>query len=133
MTLDNNVCNIVFGGISGQGILKASEICALAALYEGYHVKKSEVHGMAQRSGSVESHVRYGSKVYSPLVYCGKADFLVCFHADEHLRLKSFLKQDGTDLTVYLEQALTAITNPRHLNTFLIGVLSVHLKIREKS
>jgi indolepyruvate ferredoxin oxidoreductase beta subunit len=131
--MKNNVCNIVFGGIGGQGILKASEICALAVLYDGYHVKKSEVHGMAQRGGSVESHVRFGSKVYSPLVSHGKADFLVCFHAEEHFRLKPFLKQGGKDLTVYLDKAREAVTNPRHLNTFLVGVLSEHLRIKEKS
>ena len=131
--MKNNVCNIVFGGIGGQGILKASEICALAAFYEGYHVKKSEVHGMAQREGSVESHVRFGRKVYSPLVSCRKADFLVCFHPDEHLRLKPFLKQGGKDLTAYLDKAEEKIANPRHLNTFLIGVLSTHLTIKEKS
>jgi indolepyruvate ferredoxin oxidoreductase beta subunit len=131
--MNNSVCNIVFGGIGGQGILKASEICAVAALYNRYHVKKSEVHGMAQRGGSVESHVRFGNKVYSPLVGFGKADFLVCFHKDEHSRLKPFLKENGTDLTIYLEQALVAITNPRHLNTFLVGVLSSYLPIKEDS
>lgn len=131
--MKNNVCNILFGGIGGQGILKASEICALAAFYEGYHVKKSEVHGMAQRGGSVESHVRFGSKVYSPLVSSGNADFLVCFHKDEHLRLKPFLKKDGKDLAVYLDKAQEKIENPRHLNTFLLGVLSAHLTLKEKS
>jgi len=131
--MKDSICNIVFGGIGGQGILKASEICALAALYDGYHVKKSEVHGMAQRGGSVESHVRFGKKVYSPLVCNGKADFLVCFHADEHYRLEPFLKKGGKDLTVYLDKAHEAITNPRNLNTFIIGVLSANLKIKEES
>ncbi len=129
----NSVCNIVFGGVGGQGILKASEICATAVLHDGYHVKKSEVHGMAQRGGSVESHVRFGRKVYSPLVETGNADYLVCFHQAEHQRLKPFLKQKGTDLTFYLPQALEAITNPRHLNTFLVGILSGYLDIKEEN
>ena len=78
--MNNRVYSITFGGIGGQGILKASEICSWAALYAGYHVKKSEVHGMSQRGGSVESHVRFGKRVYSPLVPAGGADVLVCFH-----------------------------------------------------
>ncbi|MBE0537394.1 MAG: indolepyruvate oxidoreductase subunit beta [Phycisphaerae bacterium] len=131
--MKRSVCNIVFGGIGGQGILKASEICATAALCEGHHVKKSEVHGMAQRGGSVESHVRFGDAVYSPLVGAGLADFLVCFHKDEHQRLRPFLKPGGTDLTDYLEPAARAITHPRHLNTFLVGALSARLGIGEES
>ena len=122
--------NITFGGTGGQGILKAAEICGWAAMLAGYHVKKSEVHGMAQRGGSVESHVRFGKKVFSPLVQQGGADLLVCFHPEEHDRLKAFLKPDGKDLFDYLEKAKTAIENPRHLNVFLVGVLSAYLPIR---
>jgi indolepyruvate ferredoxin oxidoreductase beta subunit len=122
--------NITFGGTGGQGILKASEICGWAAMFAGYHVKKSEVHGMAQRGGSVESHLRFGKKVFSPVVSTGGADLLVCFHPEEHERLKVFLKLDGIDLTTYLEKAKAAIENPRHLNTFLVGVLSAHLPIK---
>ena len=58
---------ILFYGIGGQGVLAAAEICARAALIEGHDVKKTEVHGMAQRGGSVESFVRFGTKVLSPL------------------------------------------------------------------
>src|SRR5512143_3007592 len=90
--------NITFGGTGGQGILKAAEICGWAAMLAGYHVKKSEVHGMAQRGGSVESHVRFGKKVFSPIVQEGTADVLLCFHPEEHDRLKAFLKPDGRDL-----------------------------------
>jgi len=78
--MSDQAFSITFGGVGGQGILKASEICGWAAMYAGYHVKKSEVHGMAQRGGSVESHLRFGKKVYSPLIPAGSADFLVCFH-----------------------------------------------------
>ena len=131
--MKNNVCNVVFGGVGGQGILTASEICALAALNDGYHVKKSEIHGMAQRGGSVESHVRFGSKVYSPLVTPGHADFLVCFHYEEIDRLKPFLKKDGINLAGYLDKAKDFIPDVRFLNVFLVGVLSGHLKIKEDS
>jgi len=129
--MDNKVQSITFGGIGGQGVLKASEICGWAALYAGYHIKKSEVHGMAQRGGSVESHLRFGKKVYSPLISTGGADFLVCFHRDEHPRLKTFLKKDGVDLAASLEKAQKAIDNPRCLNTCLVGILSTQLSIPE--
>jgi len=129
--MDNNVHSITFGGIGGQGVLKASEICGWAALYAGYHIKKSEVHGMAQRGGSVESHLRFGRRVYSPLITTGGADFLVCFHPDEHPRLKSFLKRGGVDLIAFLDRVEEAVDNPRCLNTCLVGVLSTHLSIAE--
>jgi indolepyruvate ferredoxin oxidoreductase beta subunit len=113
--------NITFGGIGGQGIIKASELVGWAAMYDGYHVKKSEVHGMSQRGGSVESHVRFGKKIFSPLIAMGEADFLLCFQGDEHYRLKPFLKEDGVDLVDYLKP------------TALVGVLSVFLPISDKS
>jgi indolepyruvate ferredoxin oxidoreductase beta subunit len=131
--MENMVYNITFGGVGGQGILKASEICSWAAMFDGFHVKKSEVHGMAQRGGSVESHVRFGKQVYSPLIVIGGADCLVCFHIEEHERLKAFLKPGGKDLIGYLDKAKAVIENPRHLNTFLVGVLSASLPISTDS
>lgn len=125
--------NVTFGGIGGQGIIKASELVGWAAMYEGFHVKKSEVHGMSQRGGSVESHVRFGKKIYSPLVGEGQADFLMCFHPDEHHRLEHFLKKDGVDLITYLEPLGEMIENPRHMNTALVGVLAAYLPISDKS
>ena len=130
--MKNQVYSITFGGIGGQGVLKASEICGWAAMFAGYHVKKSEVHGMSQRGGSVESHVRFGKRVFSPLVPAGGADFLVCFHQEEHPRLLGFLKPDGVDLTAYLEKAEKTVENPRGLNTCLVGVLSAKLPIKEE-
>lgn len=128
-----DVYNITFGGIGGQGIIKASELLGWAAMYDGWHVKKSEVHGMSQRGGSVESHVRFGKQVHSPLIGEGQADFLLCFQADEHERLRPFLKKGGVDLVEYLEKAQQMIENPRTLNTALMGVLSVYLPIRPAS
>ena len=125
--------NVTFGGIGGQGIIKASELVGWAAMYDGYHVKKSEVHGMSQRGGSVESHVRFGKKIYSPLIGPGQADFLLCFHADEHPRLVHFLKPGGADMVAYLKQVEAMVDNPRHVNTALMGVLSVFLPISEAS
>ena len=129
--MKKKVYSITFGGIGGQGILKASEICAWAALYAGFHVKKSEVHGMAQRGGSVESHVRFGRNVSSPLISIGGADFLVCFHHDEHERLKSFLAKEDGDLIEYLDKAQQMIDDPRCLNTCMVGALSAKLPIKQ--
>ncbi len=125
--------SVTFGGIGGQGIIKASELLGWAALYEGFRVKKSEVHGMSQRGGSVESHVRFGDCVYSPLLCAGEADFLLCFHPDEHARLKTFLKKTGTDLAGCLEKVQAIVEDPRCVNTALVGVLSAFLPISERS
>ncbi len=78
--------DLVFCGVGGQGVLLASEVVAEVALGAGLDVKKSEVHGMAQRGGSVFSHVRFGRVVYSPVIPLGKANFLVAFEELEALR-----------------------------------------------
>ncbi|MEJ5260202.1 MAG: 2-oxoacid:acceptor oxidoreductase family protein [Anaerohalosphaeraceae bacterium] len=130
MTRKQDVYNVTFGGIGGQGIITASELLGWAALYDGCCVKKSEVHGMSQRGGSVESHVRFGKQVYSPLVGIGQADFLLCFHPDEHTRLKPFLRKGGIDLMPYLEKVQQIADNPRAVNTGLMGVLATFLPIR---
>ena len=121
--------NVLFCGVGGQGVLTAAEICGVAAMGAGYHVKKSEVHGMAQRGGSVESHVRFGDTVYSPLISPGDADVLVCFNKGEGERLAHFLKPDGTDFAPYLEQFGGLGEDRRFLNTYLLGILSSFLPI----
>lgn len=83
--------NILFSGVGGQGILLASEIMAYALLSAGYDAKKSEVHGMAQRGGSVTAQLRYGDKVYSPLIEPGKADIQVAFEMMEAVRYLPYL------------------------------------------
>ena len=123
--------NILFCGIGGQGVLKASEVAAWAALYSGYHVKKSEVHGMSQRGGSVESHLRFGKEVFSPLIPKGSADYLVCFSREEHMSKKDFLKSGGRDLLPALEDAHRALKDKRCLNTFLLGRVSRYLGIKD--
>ena len=87
--------NILFSGVGGQGILLASELTAHAQLAAGFDVKKSEVHGMAQRGGSVEAHLRYGEKVYSPLIEPGCADILVAFEILEAVRYLPYLHKDS--------------------------------------
>ncbi len=87
--------NILFSGVGGQGILLASELTAYAQLDAGFDVKKSEVHGMAQRGGSVEAHLRYGGRVYSPLIEPGTADILVAFEILEAARYLPYLHKDS--------------------------------------
>lgn len=82
--------NIILAGVGGQGTILASEILSQVGLAAGYDVKKSEVHGMAQRGGGVESQVRWGEKVYSPLIEVGTADYLLGFELLETMR---WLKQ----------------------------------------
>lgn len=137
MTMNENkqdtVINVFFAGTGGQGVLKAAEVCGWAAILEGYHAKKSEVHGMAQRGGSVESHVRFGGEVFSPLIPRGTADFLVSFDKGEHDRLLPFMKKDGCDLIEALTDAEQNLNDRRYLNTYLLGVLSKHLSITVES
>ena len=90
-----NVFNIVIAGVGGQGVLMASKVLAESALACGMDVKQNEVHGMAQRGGSVISFVRIGEKVYSPVVMPGAADILISFEPLEALRYVHYLKPDG--------------------------------------
>ena len=91
----NNIKSILLTGVGGQGVLTASEILSDALIDEGYDVKKAEVHGMSQRGGSVNSHLRYGEKVYSPLIEEGTADVILSFEILEAIRFSKYLKDDG--------------------------------------
>ena len=90
--------NVFLAGVGGQGILLASEVLCEAFLLSGYDVKKSEVHGMAQRGGAVTTHLRFGKKVYSPLIEPGTADLLVAFEKMEALRFAHYLSAGGAAL-----------------------------------
>jgi indolepyruvate ferredoxin oxidoreductase, beta subunit len=85
------VTNVLLAGVGGQGVLLGSEILAEVAALAGNDVKKSEVHGMAQRGGSVVSHLRYGAEVFSPLIPRGAADYFVSFERLETLRYLDYL------------------------------------------
>ncbi len=93
--MKNNNKNIVICGVGGQGIILASNVLCYTAFLEGYDVKKSEVHGMAQRGGSVITHVRFGKKIYSPLIEKGGADFILAFEKLEALRYADYLDKNG--------------------------------------
>ena len=88
----STVTNVLLAGVGGQGVLLGSEVLAEVASLAGFAVKKSEVHGMAQRGGSVVSHLRFGAEVFSPLISRGAADFLVSFERLETLRYLDFLR-----------------------------------------
>lgn len=88
--------NILFVGVGGQGTISASNLLSAALIDLGYDVKMSEVHGMAQRGGSVSTQVRYGENVHSPLIEKGTADYIVSFEKSESGRWLGFLKDNGT-------------------------------------
>ena len=96
MTTDTT--NILLSGVGGQGIILASTIISLAAMQSGHDVKNNEVHGMAQRGGSVVCQIRFGKKVFSPLIKKGSADFLIALEKLEALRFADYLNEDGVAL-----------------------------------
>ncbi len=91
--------NIMIVGVGGQGSLLASKLLGQLLLKRGYDVKVSEVHGMSQRGGSVVTYVRFGDRVYSPVIDKGEADYVVSFEALEAARCLPFLKKDGIIVT----------------------------------
>jgi indolepyruvate ferredoxin oxidoreductase beta subunit len=93
--MSKQIKNILLVGVGGQGILLASEILSEAAMLAGFDVKKSEIHGMSQRGGSVVSHVRYGREVFSPIVPEGEGDILFGFELMEACRSLPLIKPDA--------------------------------------
>lgn len=93
--MSTDIKNILIVGVGGQGTLLTSRIIAQVAVQLGYDVKVSEVHGMAQRGGSVVSQVRYGEKVYSPIIKKGDADIILAFEKIEAARWLDYLKPNG--------------------------------------
>lgn len=94
--MKNDVVTVLFAGVGGQGVVLSSEILARAAMLSGLDVKKTEVHGVAQRGGTVMSHVRFGNRVYSPLSSVGSVDILIALEKLEGLRFSHYLKNGGT-------------------------------------
>ena len=106
--MKNKVTSVMMCGVGGQGILLAAEVTARAAILAGWQVKANEVHGMAQRGGSVVANVRYGQEVFNPLVEAGTADALLSLEAIEALRQHTMLKPGG--LAVVSRQRVVPIT-----------------------
>lgn len=91
--------NIMIVGVGGQGTILASKILGTLLMNKGYDVKVSEIHGMSQRGGSVVTYVRYGDKIYSPLIDKGEADYILSFELLEAARYCEYLKKDGKIIT----------------------------------
>jgi len=124
----DKVINVVIAGLGGQGVLKASDILADAAFRHGMDVKKSELHGMSQRGGSVASDVRFGERVFSPMVPRGQADYLVLLEADQLEPNLHIMRQGG----VVLQPSLIdqgRLNSRRSVNIAMLGVLSQYLGI----
>ena len=140
--------NIMIVGVGGQGTLLTSRILGGLAIAGGYDVKLSEVHGMAQRGGSVVTFVRYGDKVAEPIVEEGQADVIIAFERLEALRYAHFLKKDGALIindwridpmpvvigaAQYPENIIETlgeekkIGNPRVFNLIVLGVAAQHM------
>jgi indolepyruvate ferredoxin oxidoreductase beta subunit len=119
--------NVVIAGLGGQGVLKASDILADVVFGAGLDVKKSELHGMSQRGGSVSSDVRFGERVFSPMVPQGEADFLVVIAEDQVPVNIASLGQGG----VLIEPSQideSRLPNKKSINVALLGILSRHLQ-----
>jgi len=130
MRMRDSVTNVVIAGLGGQGVLKASDILADAAFRAGFDVKKAEVHGMSQRGGSVNSDVRFGARVFSPMVPFGEADYLVVLAPDQLENNRGCLKTGG----VLIEPSMVdagLLENKRSFNVAMIGRLSRHLDLPE--
>jgi len=127
---DNSVVNVVVAGLGGQGVLKASGILADVAFRAGLDVKKSEIHGMSQRGGSVSSDVRFGERVFSPMVPTGEADFLVVLAQSQVEVARPMLKAGGTLIQPGLVDA-ARLANKKSLNVALLGALARHLDLAD--
>jgi indolepyruvate ferredoxin oxidoreductase beta subunit len=124
------VTNIVIAGLGGQGVLTASDIVADVALHAGQDVKKSELHGMSQRGGSVASDVRFGREVFSPMVPAREADFLVAVEPDQLPVNAAALSPSGI-IVEPSQFPAEKLRNKKTLNVALLGALSRHLDFPE--
>jgi indolepyruvate ferredoxin oxidoreductase beta subunit len=141
--MKNGTTNVLIVGVGGQGVLLASEMLCEVAKVLGLDTKKSEVHGMSQRGGVVTSHVRFGKKVYSPLIAEGEADVILAFEIAEGLRWVHYLRPGGT-VIVNEQKVVPPITTtgkfayPEHVedqikarvpNTKIIDAYGIALKL----
>lgn len=121
--------NVVVAGLGGQGVVKASDVLADAAFRCGLDVKKSEIHGMSQRGGSVASDVRFGAKVHSPMIPQGKADFLIVVAPDQVEVNRPVLKTGGMLISPDCLSGVTGKVQQKSINVALLGILSQALDI----
>jgi indolepyruvate ferredoxin oxidoreductase, beta subunit len=126
--MPGDVTNIIVAGLGGQGVLTAADILVDAAFAGGHDVKKSEIHGMSQRGGSVHSDVRFGARILSPMIPDGEADFLVVL-ADDQAAVNAPRLRAGGRVLGPADVAGVKLPNPRALNVALLGALSAHLPL----
>ena len=124
--------NIRFAGLGGTGVIKASDIFADVAFRQGHTVKKAEVHGMSQRGGSVQSDVRFGSEVHSPMIPDGACDFLVVMEPTQIEVVRGGLRSSGT-LIAPADIDLTKLPSAKALNVAMLGRLSRHFAFPESA
>jgi indolepyruvate ferredoxin oxidoreductase beta subunit len=129
--MPHKVTNVIFAGLGGQGVIKASDVLADAAFRAGHDVKKAEIHGMSQRGGSVTSDVRFGPSVHSPMIPDGDADFLVVLAPTQVENNLHQLRKEGVLFPPDLVPE-ESLRNKRSLNVALLGALSTHLSIAEE-
>src|SRR5512139_3721142 len=129
-----NKLDIVFSGVGGQGVVVLSDIYCEAAMIDGFDVAKAEIHGMAQRGGSIVAYTRIGTKVESPLIETGKADAIIGFEVLETARALPMLKKNGTVVvnTKYIppnttfDPASKPLTQERLTNMIREKAIAVH-------
>ena len=129
--MSNQVTNVVVAGLGGQGVLKGTDILADAALRAGYDVKKSEIKGMSQRGGSVTGDVRFGERVFSPMVPQAEADFLLVLEPTQIDPNRYLLRPGGVLITPEAVDS-ARLPHKRTLNVALLGALSARLPIPEE-
>ena len=122
-----SVTNVIFAGLGGQGVLKGTDILGEVLFEKNFDVKKSEVHGMSQRGGSVSSEVRYGEKVFSPMIPHGEADYLIVLDETQVEVNISKLKKGGV-LISPKDVPADKLATPKALNIMLLGALSAYLQ-----
>jgi indolepyruvate ferredoxin oxidoreductase beta subunit len=130
--MNSYVTNVVVAGLGGQGVLKASDIIADVAFGAGLDVKKSEIHGMSQRGGSVSSDVRFGTVIFSPMVPEGEADYLLVLEETQVEVNRAMLKHGGVliDPTALHRHKLRS---EKSINIALLGAFSRCLEFPEEA
>ena len=122
--------NVRFAGLGGTGVIRASDILADVAFRAGREVKKAEVHGMSQRGGSVQSDVRFGAEVHSPMIPAGECDFIVVLDPTQVDVVRGGLRPGGV-LLAPADLPAARLANPKSLNVALLGRLSRQLDFPE--
>ena len=127
---NGKVTNVMFAGIGGQGIIRASDMLTEAAFRMGCDVKKSELHGMSQRGGSVSSDVRFGEKVASPMIPAGEADYMIAVSADQIEVCAAFLNENT--VIIRDEDIPEDYRASRMMNIAMLGALNRYLAFPEE-